>query len=935
MRYCFWLIWLPVLLSAQTKSFEVEKFTRKDGLSGNIVKAVVKDSTGFLWVATTEGLNRYDGNSFTSFFVPGQTTERANDIKDLLLLPGNRLVLATDGGLFIFNISNCRFQKLEVKRQRPDLLYFDNSFFCLLKGKNGHFWAGSWTGVHLVDVDAGRFEKSFFAAESLLFKERLNFAHQLALAPDSSVLVLARYNKKLQWLVPDFSKSEAIPLQKRFPGFVVPEPENNSWPPGWQPAANLPVLNKIVPDSPHSYWGFGEEGLYHLYSRDRVFMDFPELTTFLKNTLTGNIVSMLEVKNKLWLATENNGLVIYDKFTHEVKQWKPAAFFSIPYCDFSWSLRLNTDGMIWAGCGCGYFYINPVTLEAGRISMYDKPAAIDSENGIVQFEDSRGWIWLGLGNGNGLSCFKPLDKKCTYYLPATMGGRFPLRHPMTIAEDTSGNLWFGTQRGGGLAYWDCKKDSFSVILPGDLPGFDGDLIEGIIADQKGFLWLAVTRVGLLRFDIGKRKFTVFGRRHGLKNTFFNDILMDRKGYIWISTEYGLYRFDPAAAQFRMFLKKDGLPDDNISFLGMSGDSIFAGAKGQLCFFLPEGFFKPQTVPPVLLTQVLAEGREIKLSYGRHLRLKYTQNDIQLHFTAIELVSGHHLRFAYRLRGADNTWKEIEGERMVDFINLPSGDYFFEMKASLFDGAWSQPQVLLHLTLLPPWWATWWFRLTMILLLALTVWGVYRYRIRQLLEIQRVRNNISRDLHDDIGASLSNIEILSRIGAQRINDLGQVKNFLDRIATETKQANDTLHQIVWNINPVNDNINQLFAWLTRYAAEALETAGIILYIEAPSYPASLKVGIEKRRDLFLLFKEALNNIIRHAGASEVRIVIAFSGKELQLTISDNGAGFDTASAPPGNGLQNMQQRMVKWGGKCELVSRKNAGTTIRIQLPLQA
>ncbi|TAK37167.1 MAG: hypothetical protein EPO28_12570 [Saprospiraceae bacterium] len=927
----WWLFIIPLNLFCQSQTVNVEVFTRQHGLSSNYVTDIVLDNAGFLWVATTEGLNRYDGNSFTQFFVPGQTSALADEVTAMLLLPDGRLALATSGGLFFFDLHTHEFRRLEVERNRPDLAQFDNNFSCLMLDKGGRLWAGSWTGVHVLDARTGQFHQSYFAGESVLFKERLSFSQKLAPAPDGSVVVHAHFNHKENWLVPDFSKNKMTPASVRFPGFEASWPKEVSPPPGLILPAGLPEMKSFLQDRQHSFWGASDNGLYHFWPAEAAFQQYPALTDFLKKKKTVELVDALLSGQKLWLAT-TDGLIFYDLHTRQVGIFLPANYFTHPYCNRVWSIHSHSDGKLWIGCGCGYFWLDPNTLQAGRIDLPDKPPSFDQDNGVVQFEDSKGLIWMGLGNGNGLVRFDPALGKLHYYLPATRGGDFPLRHPMAIAEDGAGNLWFGTQRGGGLVCWNRGQDAFSVIHTGEIHGFDLDLIESMVADGQGHLWLGVLKAGLVRFDIREKRFTVFGRQKGLESTYIYRLAMDAGGKIWLSTEFGLHRFDPATERFDVFLQKDGLPDDYISFVKSTGDMMMAGCPGDFVFFKPAFFSKEQPAPPVFLTKILVEGNELKEPIGRNLRLRYLQNNIQFEFTAVDLLQGKNTRFSYRLEGIGDGWKDIGTLRNVSFANLPPGAYHFGLRAALPNGGWGQPAVLLDFTIRPPWWAAWWFRLSMAAVLALAAWGLYRFRIRQLLEVQQVRNEISRDLHDDIGTTLSNIEILSRMGQQRPDEPSYAKSFLEKIANETRQANETLHQIVWNINPANDEVAQLLARLTRHAAETLEAANIAMYLDAPESLPPVKIKLEKRRDLFLLFKEAMSNIVRHAGATAVHIKIEMKGKKLIMTIADNGKGFDTNTPTHGNGLQNMRQRMTKWGGEFEITSKNGEGTAVRLMLP---
>ena len=214
-----------------------------------------------------------------------------------------------------------------------------------------------------------------------------------------------------------------------------------------------------------------------------------------------------------------------------------------------------------------------------------------------------------------------------------------------------------------------------------------------------------------------------------------------------------------------------------------------------------------------------------------------------------------------------------------------------------------------------------------------LYAFYRYRINQLMKMQRIRNRIASDLHDDIGSSLTNISILSELSKKNLQQQNNAEPFLNRITEEVQHAAQDLDDIVWSINTNEDSLDQMVARMRRYAAEIFDAAGIEYVLQFDEQFAHRKLNMEQRRDFFLVFKEAVNNIYKHAQACKVHIRVWLSSNQLHMKIEDNGKGFDTSVLTHRNGIRNLQQRAEKWRGKARIDSLEGQGTTIDINFPI--
>ena len=287
---------------------------------------------------------------------------------------------------------------------------------------------------------------------------------------------------------------------------------------------------------------------------------------------------------------------------------------------------------------------------------------------------------------------------------------------------------------------------------------------------------------------------------------------------------------------------------------------------------------------------------------------------------------------YRLEGADTDWSRPSAERVVHYSRLAPGRYRFQVRAITSDGLAGVTPAALDFVILPPVWQRWWLRTGVVLGLTLLVFLAHRYRVARLLETERVRTRIASDLHDDIGSSLSQIAILSEVARTSAGDDARVATPLGRIATLSRESVDAMSDIVWAIDPHRDTPTHLAQRMRRLASDLLSARGIEVRFEIAdaSHP---RLGADVRREVFLILKEAIHNITRHAQATRVDIALAIAQRRLQLVVQDNGCGFDPARAPDGQGLRNMARRAQSLGGTLAVSSADGTGARLALTVPL--
>ena len=301
---------------------------------------------------------------------------------------------------------------------------------------------------------------------------------------------------------------------------------------------------------------------------------------------------------------------------------------------------------------------------------------------------------------------------------------------------------------------------------------------------------------------------------------------------------------------------------------------------------------------------------------------------------LSFAPGEVLRYQYKLEGADADWGKQTEQRTVNYANLAPGAYRFLVRAINSDGAVSATPAVITFTVLRPVWQRWWFICLAALALGAVGFAFYRYRVARIFELANMRTRIATDLHDDIGANLTKISILSEVAKQRFGNGGlESDNPLSSIARISRESVASMGDIVWAISPRRDSLLDLVRRMREHAEEVFSLGEVSLSFSAPGVEQNLRLGVDLRRDVFLIFKEAVNNAARHADCAHVKILFSAESSGLSLVIADDGVGFDPSTEDEGQGLPSMRRRAQMMGGKLDVESGDGRGTTIRLEVPI--
>jgi signal transduction histidine kinase/ligand-binding sensor domain-containing protein len=1031
----------------------VKIYTSADGLGSGFVDYLYRDSRGFMWFCTRDGLSRFDGSGFVTYAVGDSASPPG--IENIFESRDGKYWISTTGGLYRFDPQLISGTVSDQKRLAAERVSGRRGSF--LQDSNGTLWMGS-TGLFRVDqdsefklteIDLGLSEEqkagfaSFDIAEtndgSIWLQTSLGLIRRL---PDERIVLypIERFvpgseNSMISdrtgriWFAssgnifvlrpePIERISEAGPLITRpfgqieerllrpnefvelpkaagevvsliRPRLIEGRPANRFFQSTdgeiWI-SADTELLNikkdgilrvlsskqglpssmsRMAEDAAGNLWIGGQAGLGRL---DRVGLVTFDETDGLNSSRFFSITE--DPNGSIYFGQSNFFLAAYDgtRFT-SIRPRLPAD------AAFLWNSKFvlrSRSGDWWFLTREGLYRYSGVSSveELERRppdNVYGSANGLDADGVFQIFEDAGGDIWVSVrGHSLGTHGISRLRRGESSFESAAALQGFPKGNTaISYAEDNFGHIWMGFYD-GILGRYDGSR--FELFGKEDGVPAVGQIVD-LHVDAKGRLWLATSNFGLLRIDdpaASKPAFISITAENGLKSDNVRTLAEDRLGRIYAGTARGVSRIEPDTLNIKNLTVADGLAADFVvdSRRDRNGDLWFATNNGVSRLTpVPD---ERTTPPPVFIGGLRIAGIEQPIP---HLgattlglgELGSNETNFQISFFGLDFRAGETLRFQYKLEGADPDWSPPVTGSSVTYANLRPGSYRFLVRAVSSDGSVSETPSSLSFTILSPVWQRWWFLLG----LALSVFGitflVYRYRTSKLREInralteaklaeenlrrareerlaelERVRSRIATDLHDDIGASLTQIAVLSEVARAKTSHNGEAAEPLEKITAVSNELVGTMSDIVWSINPAKDHLSDLVQRMRRFAADLLSPLGISFRFVAPEIAEEIVVSSSIRREIFLIFKEAINNIVRHSGATDVRIELAIEGDEIVFRISDNGRGFvpsELKDSFSGNGFPGMRRRVNELGGRLSVVSEAGAGTTISVNTPL--
>ena len=943
-----------------------------EGLPQSSISDIVQTPDGYLWIGTVDGLVRFDGVHFKVFRSFGVTNPFVADVHCLTVDSNGSLWVGFERAAVVRE----RNGEFEVMAQPGD--YTTNHIFALTAtGANG-IWAGyprgqlgHWQPDHWDTIDLNPTNKAD------RFRDNINCCADI----ENRVWFAS------EWMVGYLEGGSPILLCQNLQEFsrLAPRRKGGVWlaSGGLLRIATTHGIGEVVANL--SELGIGASGEIQILLEDRkgavwIGTKGNGLFRFFEGKVervptSHNYIRALceDREGNLWVGTGGGGLNrlrlrnlrLFDRSNLLPK-------------DLILSLCESTDGLLWLAPReatpiqlapnrqgivpllKGQQFPSGVTLCADHtggvwLGSFDRGVFHLVENNVEAIgldkkqidtimEDSHGTLWVGTLN-DGL--FSVHNGQITHY-PTTNR----LQQISALAEDASGCVWVGTFAGGLYQQTDHGFDS-PAVMP-------GPSILTILADGTNRLWIGTRGGGLLYFNSGKIQQVT--HQQGLADDDIRQILMDDEEDLWIGSAHELFQVSRREMEAvingqsphlecDVYGRNEGL--GSIEFSEGFRNAACRTADGKLWFATSRGavevdpkrhFFCPLP-PQVHVEEVLVDGQPVPIEQERPVIVPAGSRSVELRYTGLSFTSPENIHFRHRLENVESEWLEAGAERTATYLRLQPGKYRFEVTARGSGGIWQAEGAKVNFVVLPTLWQNIYFRVLLAMLflaLATLVTRTFMLRrmrarmlaLEQAQALSNERRRIARDMHDELGASLTRIDLMGdqalqdpRLDYHAIQQVG-------RITQAVREVVQTLDQVVWTINPGNDRLDRVIGYLSRYVEEFLAPTKIQFRLELPESVPPINMSSQVRHELLLAVKEAVNNAVRHSGAGEIALNIIFEKNVLNVILTDHGRGFDQVQkASAGDGLDNLKQRLRLIGGQCQIESAVGRGSVVRITLPM--
>jgi signal transduction histidine kinase/ligand-binding sensor domain-containing protein len=976
------LLIIPPLSYSQNNRIQFQHVTAEQGLSHPCVTAICQDSSGFMWFGAFRGLNRFDGREIkyidistianalctapngdiwighggvNRVSIAGDTIERykLNGARAIVCDGDSAVWVGNDDGFFRINPKDGRITRMghealadsgvnsmAMDKQGNIWLVTRSSILCFNKATlrsraisprhvhthsgiavapDGTVWIAGGPSGQLCKIDP-----VIFQLTDILENGAQVMANDVAVDHSGLVYIgTQRYGLKLydpmtkKWATYKHAASDPQSLADDEVRCVVFDRNGNlwvgtssgvSWAARWRksftiiPAHSVDEVvspkevRDIVEDDEGNLW-LGTAGGLRKWDRQK-----GTVTSF-KNA--SERITSLEIihQHQLWIGMIGKKNLMYLD-TH-LRNKQPQAMSLSGINDDVTAMYRDGDTILWLGCTRSRLHRYDLRTGRSVTYTYDTPdpkriAFTGDDCPRMIYRDRQGALWIatvsGVLNRNEHSGF------FKRYLAPNGGNYWFRRNTWCVYEDTKGLFWVGNDQ--GLDLFNRSKGTFDSII------------------QSSRRWQGKTVVGILE---------------------------DRTGALWLQTDGKLLRYRHDTGELREFGPNNGFP---ITYLGTfatlgnrarcithAGEFVF-GVRNAIVLFRPEDLREDPEKPNVTITGVEVFGQPVPDSVKlirtftlpeQPLRLDAGHNALEFRFAGLDYAMPNQIQYAVWLEPADHNWSNLGTQNTVRFMNLSPGSYRLRVRAANGDSIWSSREASYRFGILPPWWMTWWFRTLAFLVCIGIIVTIVQLRMRHMLAQERLRLQIASDLHDDIGSSLSSIALVSENVRSELGEDHPAQHSLRSMTSVAREAADKLKDDVWVIKPGSDTLENLFLRMKDVTQSSI---GHMEYsFQNGMDGISRQVPMAFRRNILLIYKEALNNVLKHSSATNVEILIGFDDGTMTLDVRDNGKGFDPKVRHKGNGLINLQRRADALKGDLLIDSAKNEGTHIHFKVKI--
>ncbi|MCL2040556.1 MAG: histidine kinase [Bacteroidales bacterium] len=964
------------------KCYLFKHYTTQNGLPANDTYAMAQDGDGYIWIASSVGLSRFDGKTFYHKAVP-EIYDNAALVAYIGTTPDGAIIPASYmQGVFVQQDDGRFKQFLEGERVEVGKNMFkvvksfqDNSilactgrslylidedsinhlytydkamtlFSALDVDKENRIWFGGRLGLGMMQLsDTAGYEPLFFSELKDKFICDLLF-------DDEGTLHIATVQGyyRITWRQPshwdsDYTIEQPFPqLKDIYINHLYLDNERHLWIPtdsygvfrtkGDAITLHLTQENGLtsssvictIQDHEGNFWFGTNNGV-------SMVKDFDDFAIANNGVLFSGVSSLAaDAFQRIWMHSRS------DLFLYQNDELIPLSLRGTPIeIAGIRSLEINYSEVLISN-DVGLFRLPiskslPDMRKIEKVADYSKYKVPGLLHAIAT--DSEG-VWI---------C--SATKLCNYYsqqfLPVTFNHADSVSlSPRRMICDKYGYYWcgdysFGIFR-GTISRPDNNKILFDPVTTYKSRNADSTFVSALIRemtfDKEGNLWYSSLYTGVYKLTIDADSvlsYKLYSTADGLVSNNVYGITFDDEGSVWFLTPRGIsiLRHDSNGTEtihkFDVNPRMEGITSTPLQIADrlylLTDDGVFV-TQNQLL----KG--KSESAPNVLITNVLINGvADPNISARtRDIRLAHGQNNITIEYSAITFRNADNVRYQYKLEGADNDWSVLSERGFVEYAALRPGNYTFKVRAAMAESdAAAGEETSLSFRIRPAYYQTVWFYTLIVVFIFALLYAFYTYRLRQVIKMERIRTRIASDLHDDIGSTLSSISMLSEMASRQDKEAELVKA-LSKIGVDSRDILNSMDDIIWSVNPQNDSLSSLVVRLREYAIPMCETKDITFDLSADESIFALKLGMEERRNIFLIVKEAVNNAIKHSDCKNLSVAF-LKTPELEISIHDDGNGFDVAAPTSRNGVSNMKRRATQIGGELTVISEMEKGTTI--------
>ncbi len=968
----FLLVINNVTVAAQDTSYRFKNFSQKEGLSQSTVYSFIKDDLGYIWIGTKDGLNRFDGVSFLKFY-PSNTdsnsisnrsvralakdsegyiwvgtdgggvdrldpkTNQFIKLCDLSILPecnselnvtslkirGNKLLIGTrNRGLFSFHFVEKAFRK-EVETSAT---IWD------IASTKDNFWLATSGGVLKVGENQ---TQNFLPADNIRSLKVLENSSMLIGSKDEGVLIMELQSNRIEVFSNELSDKE---------------------------------ISSLGIDENKQIWiGTDNNGIFITDSLGKVIakLKTPKNSndTDLKNNSIRTIYT--DENDLIWIGLNNAGFSNYYKYRYQFESFSTDNTNGGLPGDVVLSFNELDNGKILIG-----LEQNGLVVHNRDEKTYSTISALSDKNIIAILKDSKQQIWVAT-DGSGLKLIKDQNDLNSINTVTNLTNESVL----SLHEGNSGLVLVGTYKGlniikngvmqnrdfipdylqddrvlaieslneneyligtfsSGLVHFSNNSKEFRRITSSSKKNSSKnetpERVQSIYTDKSGRIWLG-TYSGLVQLDSENAQFNTYTTDDGLPNDVVYGILEDSNNTLWLSTNFGISNFDPEKETFINYSIQDGLLSNEFNggayFKDSRGIFYFGGIKGYTAF-IPEKIKNVNLSGEIRIHSMNVDGSIINTITAEDIEIQHDQDYIQFEFSYLNFANADKYKLEYKLSGLSENWIPLKNRRSINFSGLQPGEYNLSIRALNNLNGVETISKSIPFYIKSPFWKTWYFSVSLLIILFGAVYSLFRYRMYFLLKEERTRNKIARDLHDDLSATLSSISFFSE--AAKRNELGSSGKFLRRIDESAIEAKEKINDIIWAIDPENDDWEAFLTKCKRYAAEMFESKNIDYQI---NFGSSLNkmTDYSLRQDLWLVFKELVTNVVRHSEARNARVSFKKKKSVLELLIEDDGIGLKDKDLDKGHGISNLRYRSERMGAILKIESLSPSGTRIVLSI----